>query len=318
MSDLARLEPVTLRDHWPDESRDFTQWMVKEENLAVLSEALNMELIAEDRERPVGRYRADIVCRDAISDSDTTSRVLIENQLEPTNHTHLGQLITYAAGLDAVTVVWIAKSFTDEHRAALDWLNGATSLRFRFFGVELELWRIADSKAAPKFNVVSKPNDWTRMTRRIESGAVSELELMRSRFWAGLGEHMAKANCQITVRLPRDKYAIGFPIGRTGFRLQAWISMDKEHRIAVRLRIGDSDLFQLLKDQRNEIEEEVQHELEWNEKAGSQRCYVMLHHPDADPTDETTWPMQHGWMATMLQRFDDAFRPRMKNLEHID
>jgi hypothetical protein len=88
--------------------------------------------------------------------------VLIENQLGRTDHTHLGQLLTYAAGLEAVTIVWIAQPITDEHRAALTWLNEITDERFRFFGLEIEAWRIGDSPPAPKFNVVVKPNDWTR------------------------------------------------------------------------------------------------------------------------------------------------------------
>jgi len=87
--------------------------------------------------------------------------VLIENQLERTDHTHLGQLLTYASGLEAVTIVWIAERFTEEHRSTLDWLNKITDESFRFFGLEVELWRIGNSPAAPKFNLVSKPNEWS-------------------------------------------------------------------------------------------------------------------------------------------------------------
>ena len=155
---LGRLERVELREVWTTEDQDFTPWLAQETNLAVLSETLNMELVTEGIEQGVGPFRADILCQDTQDDS----LVLIENQLERTDHTHLGQLLTYAAGLQTVTIIWVAATFTDEHRAALDWLNEITDNRFRFFGLEIELWRIGDSPAAPKFNVVSKPNEWTR------------------------------------------------------------------------------------------------------------------------------------------------------------
>jgi hypothetical protein len=142
---LGRLEKIELRDIWRTEAMDFTPWLAQSENLALLGEALGMELEIEAQERNVGPFRADILCKDALDGS----WVLIENQLEHTDHTHLGQLLTYAAGLHAATIVWVAGRFTDEHRAALDWLNEVTGEKFRFFGVEVELWRIGSSPAAP-------------------------------------------------------------------------------------------------------------------------------------------------------------------------
>ena len=140
-----------------------------DENIGLLSETIGLELEVEAQEKHVGPFRADILCKDTVTDS----WVLIENQLERTNHTHLGQLLTYAAGLDAVTVVWIAERFTEEHRAALDWLNEITAEGFSFFGLEIELWRIGDSPMAPKFNVVSHPNDWTKTVSRISRGELT-------------------------------------------------------------------------------------------------------------------------------------------------
>ena len=153
---MGRLERVELRDIWASEATSFTPWLARPENLAVLGEALNIDLELEAQERAVGPFRADILCKD----TDKDRWVLIENQLERTDHTHLGQLLTYASGLDAVTIVWIAARFTEEHRSTLDWLNKITNESFRFFGLEVELWKIGNSPAAPKFNVVSKPNEW--------------------------------------------------------------------------------------------------------------------------------------------------------------
>ncbi|MFO0864561.1 MAG: hypothetical protein U0744_07915 [Gemmataceae bacterium] len=171
---LGRLERAELRTAWSSESSDFTPWLAKEENIRLLGETIGIELEVEAEETGVGPFRADILCKDTINGS----WVLIENQLERTDHTHLGQLITYAAGLHAVTIVWVAARFTEEHRAALDWLNEVTSEDILFFGLEVELWRIGDSPLAPKFNIVSSPNDWTRSVadarKAIEQGELSE------------------------------------------------------------------------------------------------------------------------------------------------
>ena len=118
-TDLGRLEPVDLREVWPNEESDFTPWLADQKNLAILGDALGMPLEFVAREEAVGPYSADILCRD----SNDGTQVVVENQLESTDHDHLGKLLTYAAHLGARVVVWIAKSFTDQHRAALDWLN---------------------------------------------------------------------------------------------------------------------------------------------------------------------------------------------------
>lgn len=165
MSDvqLGRLVRVDLREAWQDEAAHFTPWLAEPENLELLGDALGIGLELEATEQSVGPFAADILCKDPMRDQ----WVLIENQLEQTDHTHLGQIITYAAGLNAVTVIWIASKFVEQHRAALDWLNEITAEGTDFFGVEVELWRIGESSAvAPKFNIVSKPNAWSKQIAR--------------------------------------------------------------------------------------------------------------------------------------------------------
>jgi len=132
-NNLGRLEAVDLRNIWTSEAGEFTPWLAEENNLALLGETIGIELELEAQEKNVGPFRADILCKDTANGH----WVLIENQLERTDHTHLGQLMTYAAGLKAVTIVWIAHHFTEEHRAALDWLNEITDDRFNFFGLEI-------------------------------------------------------------------------------------------------------------------------------------------------------------------------------------
>src|SRR6478736_369897 len=156
-TNLGRLEKVDLRQFWVKEHIDFTPWLARQENLKLLGETIGIELECEAQEKDVGLFRADILCKDSANET----WVLIENQLERTNHAHLGQLLTYASGLEAVTIIWIAARFTEEHRSTLDWLNKITDDSFRFFGLEVEFWRIGYSPAAPKFNIISKPNDWS-------------------------------------------------------------------------------------------------------------------------------------------------------------
>ena len=158
---LGRLEKLDLRTYWKKEATDFTPWLAQEENIQLLSETIGIELEVQSREESVGPFSADILCKDTINDHF----VLIENQLEKTDHTHLGQLMTYAAGLDAVTIIWIAQKFTEEHRATLDWLNKITDDTFTF-SEQNKLYKIGDSLPAPMFNIVSKPNDWTKQVKR--------------------------------------------------------------------------------------------------------------------------------------------------------
>ena len=127
------------------------------------------DLEVEAREAPVGSFSLDILARD-----QDNRQVVIENQLEATDHTHLGQLLTYAAGFDANVIVWIAKNFRDEHRDALDLLNRRTGEDTEFFGVEVELWQIDDSRRAPYFKPVVTPNEWRKQTVRPSRRRIGE------------------------------------------------------------------------------------------------------------------------------------------------
>lgn len=156
---ISRLEAVELREVWQHEAHHFTPWLLN--NADTLAEALGMDLELEQAEHSVGDFSLDLIG----TDLSTGDRVIIENQLADTDHNHLGQLLTYAAGTDAVAVVWIARHFREEHRRALDWLNERTDSETRFFGVALRVWRIGDSAPALQFDVVAAPNNWGKRVR---------------------------------------------------------------------------------------------------------------------------------------------------------
>ena len=174
---FSRLADSPLRDAWRDEARDFTPWLF--ENIEYLSEVLGIELEATDSEVAVDSFSADIMA----TDSRTGDRVLIENQLESSDHRHLGQILTYLAGIDAKCVIWIAREFQEAHLSALRWLNDHTPEGFAFFAVRLRVVRIGDSPFAPVFEVVEKPNSWERQLGKRASVAESELTRMRQSFW---------------------------------------------------------------------------------------------------------------------------------------
>ncbi|MGN9779782.1 hypothetical protein ACTMTF_00045 [Nonomuraea sp. ZG12] len=166
MADLGRLESVPLRSIWPNEAKDFTPWLA--DNLDVLGQAVGLALELRHREYAVGRYALDLLLEDA------QGRVVaVENQLEQTDHGHLGQLLTYCAGTQAEVVIWIAHAVTEEHAAALEWLNANTVTGVGFFGVEVEVLRIGDSAPAANFKVVVRPNDYTKDGQRNRTRATA-------------------------------------------------------------------------------------------------------------------------------------------------
>ena len=177
--ELGNLEQVDLRQAWPHEARSFTPWL--SENLEMLSSVIGIPLELEGQEVTVEQFSADILARNPRDDS----RVLIENQLEQSDHGHIGQIMTYLAGLDVNTVIWIAAGFREPHLSAIRWLNDHTIEPFAFFAIKLSIVRIADSPMAPVFEVVVKPNTWERQLQSIakETQSSSGVGEVRKKFW---------------------------------------------------------------------------------------------------------------------------------------
>jgi hypothetical protein len=316
--DLGKLIKIELRDVWLSESTDFTPWLARDENLLTLGETLGLELELEAQERAVGPFRADILCKDI----GTNAWVLIENQLERTDHTHLGQLLTYASGLEAVTIVWIAARFTEEHRSTLDWLNRITDETFRFFGVEVELWRIGDSPAAPRFNVISKPNNWSKMVTQA-ARAIDEAELTKTKawqvaYWGALGTKLlAKGGALARERKPQPQSWMSYSIGRTGFGVNASLARPKR-QIRAELYISHPSAkpwFHLLHAQKESIEQELGYPLDWDELPEGRDTRVSTALNDTDPEDQSDWPRQHEWLLTRLGELHRVFVNRVKMLD---
>lgn len=318
-NELARLARVDLRTVWTTEAQDFTPWLAQPENLAVLSDALNMELETDGQEERVGPFRADILCRDMQDDS----LVLIENQLERTDHNHLGQLLTYAAGLRTATIIWVAQTFTDEHRAALDWLNEITDERFRFFGLEIELWRIGESPAAPKFNIIAKPNEWTRATSQAAksgNGILTDANLQNQRFWEQLDAYLTAQNSPIKIGMQgphfhQGRHYIKTSIRKSGLEVEAFRIATKfapQQNIHIKMTLSgdghDDNSVRLQQGTQSEFVEPLQR----RPTSGGKGSVLILSNDSVDPNDESDWANQVEWMANALEKFASIFPPLLQ------
>ena len=274
----------------------------------------------EAQEINVGGFRADLLCKNTVDDS----WVLIENQLEMTDHRHFGQILTYAAGLDASTVIWIAKTFRSEHCAMLDWQNRITDECYRFFGIEMKVWQIEDSARATQFVVVASPNDWVsgvgRNTQRAANQELSETQQRFIRYWTGLREYMVGNGSSVNCPSSGPWRYLQLGIGRTNFSIMIWQASSR-NEIGIWLYVSGDNAeahFRLLEEQQAEIHTEFGEVLEWIELSGNQSNRICLHKVDTDPLDENDWPHHYKWFTTKLELFDKVFRSRIKALDAAD
>jgi hypothetical protein len=309
-SQFGQLEPVEPRSCWSDEARDLTPWVAGEEGLNLLAKALRIELARESTEVPVGPYSADILARDTSDDS----LVVIENQLERTNHDHLGKTLTYAAVLGASTVVWIAKSFTDEHRKTIEWLNELAKGDLRIYGVELKVWRIGQSLPAPYFDVVVEPNEVVEEANRArQASEASPLGQLQLEFWTEVRNRLLQSGEFTSVMSPRPQQWMDLALGRSWAHVAvAANSWDKFIYVQLYLahRVATSVLEQFLP-MKEDLEHELGSKLEWNPNPNSRDKVIRLRRP-GDITDRTQWPELTDWLAAKAVAFKRVFGPRVK------
>ncbi|RKU29786.1 DUF4268 domain-containing protein [Candidatus Poribacteria bacterium] len=318
-NELSRLKEVCLRKIWETEPQHFTPWLAQEENLSLLSETLGMELELEGQEIRVGDYRADLLCI-----NEDNSRVLIENQLEDTDHRHLGQVITYFAGLDVNTIIWIAKKFKDEHRAAIDKLNEITEESYRYFGIEIKVWQIGDSLKAPQFDVVCSPNNWSRNVIRDSKQEIaknlSDTQKLQEQFWTEFKNYLTIVGSELKMPQPRPQARIVFSIGKADISIYSIINIrERKLRIQLTLLGKNSNLyFHLLMKDKNEIDDEIGENLEWSERPGNKECQVYLVKYNTDITNKESWEQTHSWLHQKLELFYTVFHHRIIELDATD
>jgi hypothetical protein len=302
---LGKLTRVDLRDYWKHEAFDFTRWLSEPENIELLSDEIGIGIQVIQTEASVGRFFVDILAEV----ENTDRKIIIENQLERTNHEHLGQLITYAAGLEAEFVVWIVRDAREEHRQAVDWLNEHTDEQINFFLVQIELWQIDGSPPAPKFNVISRPNEWKRAVRTsTQDGDLTDTKTKQLEFWQQLKELASTSHPELKLRAPRPQHWFDVAIGRSDCHI-ALIVDTKEDKVRCELYIPDSkELYQTFLSFRSEIERElgIAEPLEWQElprkKASRIRTLKEFHFADA-----ATWEPAIKWLIETTIHFKRVF-----------
>lgn len=206
---LVKQKQISPRKMWPNEQFDFTPWLV--EHIEELSETIGLDLEVIGREVSVGPYSADILAKD----NDSNNYVVIENQLEKTNHDHLGKSITYASALNAKTIVWIATDFTEEHKKAFDWLNDNTNEDLAFWAIQLELWQVGEDTASMRFNIVCRPNSDIK-TIKNKSNAESETTKTQLAYWTKFRDKLLATKKFSSARTPRPQYWFDVTLGRSG------------------------------------------------------------------------------------------------------
>jgi hypothetical protein len=314
---LDTFASVPLKEAWPAEDVNFTPWLAQPVNIGLLGEALKIDLQVEAVEHWVGPFRADILAREI--DSEADHRVVIENQFGRTNHGHLGQIMTYLAGIKgAKTVVWIAETIQPDHRAAIDWLNTNTTDEFSFFAVEIELWRIGNSHPAPRFNVIASPNDWTRTVRCVtkDDAVLGDSQRIRLAYWASFGEYLKDKASTFAIKRAITDHWCTFGIGRAGFHINATISTEKE-RLCVELWIVDDankSKFRALYAQKSVVEQELGEPLSWQELPSKKGSRIALYKNEVDPADPQQYPALHSWMLDKISRFKTVFAGRVKSI----
>lgn len=309
---LGKLKKVDVRKVWNTEDKHFTPWLAKEHNISLLSEELKIDLEVIEVEKLVGPFRADILCKD----TSTDKHVIIENQFGKTDHTHLGQIMTYASGLDAFIVVWIAERFTEEHRAALDWLNNITDENIEFFGIEIELFQIENSSPAPMFNLVSKPNTWSKSLKRSSTTIqLTETKLIQQQYWQAMKEYTESLELSFRMQKALPQHWTNISIGKSNYKICA-IANSRDKFIAVQLVVyGRNALenFQRLKaryemDSKNKLSTKI----DWVEKDGGKEHHVNMIFNDNNPLDKILMKEQHKILVEWIEKFHQYFKKKVK------
>ena len=321
---ISTIESVDLRTVWPEEGQHFTPWLAQSDNLARLGEALGLTLEPHGTEQAVGGFSADILCRRLDGGSDDESWVVIENQYGRTDHDHLGKLLTYTAGLNARTVVWIAEEFRDEHRAALDLLNASTTRDYAYFGIEIELLKIDDSRPAPQFNIVVQPNDWAKTTKaRTDDGTeLSATRQMQLEFWTGFRELM-DSESSVACGRPRPWAYMGHGAAIPGIEVlsvfSTWNTPSNSMSIGelrVQLKFSGRSaqaLFEQLSESSDDIERESDQTYAWHDQTDGLRPRVFVQR-DAKVENRDEWPEYRAWLKAEVERMFRVLVPKVREI----
>lgn len=285
--ELGRLDEIDVRKVWGHEQYDFSKWLSLEENIKLLGDTLSLSLTDIETEKFVGSYRCDILCKDEL----TEKTVLIENQLESTNHDHLGKIITYASGLDASVVIWIVASVRDEHASAIEWLNKNTTDDLSFFLIEVHAYKIGNSVPAPLFKIIEQPNDFSKQAKTMaKAPQINESQTKRLEFWNRFNDYVDEIGKPINKHKATTDHWYTIAIGSS----KCHISIDlvnREHKIRVGIWIADDkSLFDRLHSNKEAIEQAAGMHFDWERLDSKKASLVCTYINGLDFNNQTNYP----------------------------
>lgn len=309
MPELGRLEEVNVRELWIHEQYDFSNWLAKEENIELLNEVLGLTLVDIEKEVFVGAYRCDLVAKDETSGQN----VIIENQLEASNHDHLGKIVTYASGLDANVIVWIVKEAREEHRSAIEWLNNNTNKNINFFLIEIHAYKIGNSLYAPKFEIVEKPNDFIK-NAKIQTGSeeLNKSQSERLVFWTRFNDVVSERGKPFNLRKATTDHWYDVAIGVSGVLVEITL-VNKEGCVGIALYIiDDKELFDSLNEKKIEIESKLGFELDWQRLDGKKASRIIYRIPGLNFDDHSNYDDLMNDIIDKVQLFVKVFKKYVK------
>lgn len=305
MMNLSRLEEIKdLRTVWPHEALDFTPWLSQDDNIALLADAVGLDIVVDETESTVGDFNVDILA----SETGTDRKIIIENQLEDTDHDHLGKLITYASGKSADVIIWVVKHAREEHKAAIEWLNNHTDEKIGFFLCEIKLYHIGTSEPAIKFEVIEKPNDWAKEVRK--NGSANETQQQRYDYWVAFQDYAfqnEKFAKEFKPLKPSTKHWMNYSIGSSECCI-AICQIRNRGEIYVTLYIQDNkQLYRSLLEQKEDIERTAGIAFSWRELPKRKASKIIIERA-AEFESRNTWNEQFDWMIDIMIKMKKAFK----------
>lgn len=303
MVKLGSLKEVKdLRSVWPHEALDFTPWLA--ENIDFLGETLGLDITVEETESSVGSFNVDIFA----SEVGTDRKIIIENQLEDTNHDHLGKIITYASGKDADVIIWVVKHAREEHKAAIEWLNNHTDEKIEFFLCEIKLFQIGESSIAPSFVIVEKPNDWTKEIKKITT--TNPTQQQRLEYWQAFNDYAFQNfefSKNFSKRKPSTDHWMSLSIGSSSCGIDI-CRIQKRKELNVELYIyDDKELFHFLYTKKDIIEEAASLQFDWRELPERKASKIIIE-KKVDLDNPNDWPQQFEWIMDVCLKMKKAFK----------
>ena len=306
---LSYLQKVNLREAWTHEALDFTNWLAMPENLDLLSEEIGIDISLIQTEASVGKFSVDILAEN----ENTGGKIIIENQLEITDHDHLGKIITYASGYDAEVVIWIVKDVREEHKRAVDWLNEHTDDKVNFFAIKMELWQISNSPVAPKFQIISQPNGWSKVLKANNNKNLTNTKVLQYDFWSGFREYATTNDAKFRLRKACPQHWYDISLGSNDAHIALTIN-NRNNEMSCEIYIRDSrELFEKLLNRKKEIENQLGEKLNWLALEGKKASRIKLV-CSADIFNHDQWSEYFSWLLEKAEVFQTVFSNEVKRL----